>query len=238
MIPGVGIAEGVLGLGQSAYGLWQAHKGNQMASANKRPTYEIPDEINQNLNQAQQMALTGLPDEQKQQYVNNIQRSQNFGLGASSDRKGGLAGLGGLVQQGNDASMNLLSADAGARRQNQMGLMNARTQLANYKDKAFEFNKANPYYENAAAARAMQGAGAQNIWGGLGTTAGALGRRAVMNHDDDREDMGLGNDNRDNYNSLKKKQQQYVPASGFNMQDYGVPQQQYNPLLPQQTPWR
>ncbi len=154
---------GAIGLGQSAYGIFQKHKANQLAAANKRPTYEIPSEIQQNLNQAQSMALEGLPSEQKQQYINNLQRSQNFGLGAASDRKGGLAGLGGLVQQGNDASMNLLSADS----------------QAQYKDKAFGYNQADKYQENAAAARGMAGAGLQNTWGGLGTVAGAAQRGAL-----------------------------------------------------------
>ncbi len=199
-IPGVGLAEGVLGLGQSIYGIWQQHKGNQLAQQNQRPTYNIPDEINQNLSQAQQQALEGLPSEQKQQYINNIQRSQSFGLGAQSDRKGGLAGLGSIVQQGNDASTNLLSMDSQARRQNQMGLMNARTQLANYKDKAFEFNQANPYYEKAQAARALQGAGLQNMWGGLGTVAGVAGRNQMLDGGNNQEDteqerLGFGGDN-------------------------------------------
>ncbi len=179
-MPGLGLGEGILGGIQSLYGIYQQHKGNQMAAQNQRPNYEIPDEIKQNLSQAQNMALEGLPAEQKQQYLQNIQRSQNFGLGAQSDRKGGLAGLGSIVQSGNDASMNLLSADAQARRQNQGALMNARTAMAGYKDKAFEFNKANPFYEKAAAARAMQGAGQQNIWGGLGTAAGVIGRNQML----------------------------------------------------------
>ncbi len=203
----LGIAEGVLGGLQSLYGIYQQHRGNMMAKANQRPTYEIPGEIQQNLNQAQSMALQGLPEEQKQQYVNNLQRSQNFGLGAASDRKGGLAGLGGLVQQGNDASMNLLSADAGARRQNQMGLMNARTQLANYKDKAFEYNQANPYQEKAAAARSMQGAGLQNMWGGLGTIAGVSGRNQIANQ---------GNQGQGAYDQYQDQQAGYDMENKFN----------------------
>lgn len=174
------VAAGVatVGLGLSAY---QIHKGNQqkkeadkLAAENKRPDYEIPVELQQNLTQAQQMALEGLPAEQKQQYLNNIQRSQNFGLGALSDRRLGLAGLGSIVQSGNDASQNLLSMDAQARRQNQIGLMNARQTFANYKDKRYEQNQLNPYYENAAAIRGLKGAGMQNEWQGLSSGANTI----------------------------------------------------------------
>ncbi len=177
----IGLASGILGGLQSAYGIYQDIKGSKMARDNKRPDYEIPEEISQNLTQAQQLALEGLPSEQKQQYLNNIQRTQQFGLNSISDRKGGLAGIGSIVQSGNDANMNLLSADAGARLANQKTLMNARSTMAGYKDKAFELNKLNPYQERATAARSLQGAGLQNIFSGLGTIAGVTDRNQINN---------------------------------------------------------
>ncbi len=170
------IVGGLIGAGQSAYGIYQKHKADQLAATNIRPTYKIPQGIQDNLTQAQQMALEGLPEEQKTQYLNNLQRAQSFGLNSISERRGGLAGLSGIVQQGNDASMNLLSADSAARRSNQSTLFNARTQLANFGDKAFQFNQADNYYENAAAARGLAGAGLQNVWGGLGTINQSVGR--------------------------------------------------------------
>jgi hypothetical protein len=160
---------------QSAYGISQMIKGNKMAKSNQRPDYQIPQEIQANMNDAQRMALEGLPTEQKQQYINNIQRSQQFGLSAMSDRKGGLAGLSDLTQTANDSYNNMLSQDAAARQGNQRQLMAQRGEMAGYKDKAFELNKLNPFYEKAKAAAALKGAGNQNLWGGIGTVAGGLG---------------------------------------------------------------
>lgn len=171
-----GIASGIVGGLESGYGLYQSIQGNKLAADNKRPTYEIPPEIQQNLNQSQQMALEGLPDQQKQQYINNIQRSQDFGLQQLSSRKAGLAGLGGVVQSGDDSYNNLLTQDANARQKNQQGLLNARSTMAGYKDKAFQLNQLDPYHDKAAAARALQGAGLQNINTGLSSIAGIVDR--------------------------------------------------------------
>ena len=45
--------------------------------AKGRPQYQIPDEIYQNLSHAQRMALEGLPEEQKKQYVENKLRAED-----------------------------------------------------------------------------------------------------------------------------------------------------------------
>lgn len=165
------ITAGVQAIGGTA----QLIAGARMAKKNKAPTYEIPAEVSQNLSDAQRMALEGMPAEQKQQYVQNLQRSTMFGLNAMNDRKAGLAGLSSLVQNQNDAYGNLLSMDAQARQQNQQLLMQQRENMAQYKDKQFDFNKVQPYLQKAQAAQALQGAGIQNILGGLqtGINAGA-----------------------------------------------------------------
>jgi len=81
-----GGASTTLGAVQLAYGLYKQKR-------NKRPTYEIPEEIQQNLNQAKQMALQGIPEEQKQQYLANLQRGSAQALASSGSRRGGLAGI-------------------------------------------------------------------------------------------------------------------------------------------------
>lgn len=151
-----GGATTTLGAAQLAYGLYQQKH-------NKRPTYEIPEEVKQNLTQAQQQALQGLPEEQKQQFLDNIQRSTAYGLGQQSSRQGGLAGIAQINQNQNQAYGNLLSADSQARRENQGALMGQRQNMADYRDQAFQFNKVNPYYEQTAQNNAMIGAGIQNV---------------------------------------------------------------------------
>lgn len=151
------------GASTTALGLHQYYKGKKMRKNNKRPTYEIPEEVKQNLSQAQNMALQGLPEEQKQQYLSNLQRGSAQALSSSSSRGGGLAGIANINQQQNDAYGNMLSMDSQARFQNQGVLMGQRQNMADYRDQAFQVNKMNPYYEKEAEALAMQGAGQQNI---------------------------------------------------------------------------
>jgi len=162
-----------------AVGVAQYIKGAKLAKQNKREDYEIPEEAKQNLSQAQLNALEGLPAEQKAEYIQNTQRQQNFGLNALGDRKAGLAGLATLTQQGNDANKSLLSMDAAARQQNQQGLMDARTQMAGFKDKQFELNKLLPFQANAQAAQGLKGAGLQNISGALGSVTNTLENSAI-----------------------------------------------------------
>jgi hypothetical protein len=159
---------------QTAFGIAQLVKGKKMERNNKRPTYEIPDEVKKNLSQAQMQAMGGLPEAQKNQYIQNLQRAGNFGLSAMSDRKGGLAGLESLVQGQNDAYTGLLSADAQAHQQNLQNLQQQRQNMAEYQDKSFDYNKDQPYQQKLAQSQALMGAGLQNIGGGLGSMAQGL----------------------------------------------------------------
>ena len=167
-------AGSILGGLQSAYGIGQLIKGSKLTKSNTRPTYEIPEEIKGKLNNAQMMALEGLPAAQKQNYINNIQRSSQFALNAMNDRKAGLAGLSSLVQNQNDSYNNLLGQDAAARQNNQRYLGAVQSEMAGYRDKAFDINKQQPFIDQANAAAALKGAGIQNIAGGLKTGESAF----------------------------------------------------------------
>lgn len=185
----------------------QAIKGAKDLKKLQRPVYEIPDEIKQNMTEAELMALEGLPAQQKAQYVQNIQRSLQSGMKGLQSRKAGVAGITDLVQSQNDAFSNLVSMDAVQRQQNQMVAQQRRSEMAQYKDKAFDINKIAPYYEKAQAAQANIGAGLQNIVGALdmGAAVSAYG--------------GGGN-----------KQQEATMQDEFSNPAYGFPMQQFNDM--------
>jgi hypothetical protein len=164
-----GGATTTVGAATALYGLYQRKKADKLDKNNVRPTYEIPLEIQQNLSQAQQQALQGLPEEQKQQFISNLQRSSAYALSQGSSRRGGLAGISAINQNQNDAYGNLLVQDAGARMQNQQQLYGMRQNMVDYKDKQWGINKENPYYEMVAKAESLRGAGAQNISSGAQT---------------------------------------------------------------------
>ena len=136
-----------------------------------RVKYKIPDEVYQNLNQSQQQALQGLPEEQKQQYLSNLQRSSSYALGQAGTRKAGLAGVSAINEQQNVGYGNMLAQDSAARMQNQQQLMGQRANVADYKNMAFSQEKNAQDVYNAKV-NANVGALTQNLMGAAGSIAG------------------------------------------------------------------
>jgi len=155
---------------QTGFGLSQYFKGKKAAADLVRPEYEIPPEIAQNMSAAQLQALEGLPAEQKQQYVENIQRGTQQAMGSLTDRGLGVAGAAGIFQQQSDAYRNLLGMDVQARQQAQGNLADARLTMAGYREKQQQINEFQPYQQDYLAAQAQMGAGMQNIGLGFGAT--------------------------------------------------------------------
>lgn len=158
---------------QTGLGAWQWYKGNQLEKQTVRPTYEIPEEAKKYLSLAEQQSLQGMPEAQRQAYIDNVMRNVSTGLYNLQSRSAGISGVSNVMAQSNDAIKNLAAQDAIMRQDNINRLQQARTNYANWQDKAFELNKLNPYYENINRAYAMQGAGMQNVKGGL-QTAGEI----------------------------------------------------------------
>lgn len=162
---GVGAIAG--GIASSLFGLSQKKQGNKLLADNPYPTYNIPGEIYENKNLAQQIAGGGLPATQYEQAMRNIQRQQGTAISALQGRRSAVGGIGRIVGAGNDASLNLASADAQQKLANQKVLMGANSALAGYQDKSFQWNQANKYNQNRQYAMSLLGAGNQNLAGGI-----------------------------------------------------------------------
>lgn len=152
-------------IAQAGVGAYQLIKGSAQMANNKRPEYQIPDEIKNNLTMAQQQALEGLPEEQRKIFIENIQRSSANAISQAQDRRSGLVGLTGIAQSESDAYRNLLAMDVAARQANQAKVVAANKDMATYKDQAFEANEMEPYRFKQNQASAMVGSGMQNIFG-------------------------------------------------------------------------
>jgi hypothetical protein len=156
--------------------------GIQALSAGRKqaePKYEIPKEVFQATQMAQEMAQTGMPEASRMQALQGAQQSALFGMRAAQDRRGGLASIGN-IQAGLDRSNLAVAAqDAAMRQQNQRFAQQALMTQAQYRDKAFA-NQWQSWMNKEQQRRANIGAGLQNIMGGLdlaGSMAamGALG---------------------------------------------------------------
>ena len=145
-------------------GLLQGAKGSKLAKKNIRPTYEIPQEFQQNLAIAENMGRVGLPQQQYTQGLQNIQRSQTAGL-RQLGRMGRGGNVAGLARAGMDATLGLDVADANARMSNQRAAMGYRSQIGQQQLAKQQYDKFGRYEEDAAAAEALKGAGRQNVMG-------------------------------------------------------------------------
>ena len=167
-------AQAASGLISVITGIFQKKKANKLLDNLHRPDYVIPNEIMQNQKQAELNARQGLPSEQYQQAMQNIQRQQNRTLQGARDRRGGLLAVSAAQQNANDSLLGLDVANAKARLGNQQALYGINNQVAGYKDKAFQINKMQPYQQNYNYAMGLLGAGNQNLTGGIDKFTGGL----------------------------------------------------------------
>lgn len=166
-------AQAITGLFSGITGLFQKSRANRLEKENVRPTYNIPQEVAANQQIAQQQATMGLPGAQYQQGLRNINRNTNNIMAAAQDRRGGLASVGAAQQAANDAALNLTAMDAQQRVSNIRNLMAQNNVMAQYRDKQWGWNQQAKYQENAAAIRALRGAGNANLNTGLNGIIGA-----------------------------------------------------------------
>ena len=155
----------------AAAGLIQKGKANKMLKNLQYPDEQMPAEYEQNLRDAEQMAATGMPAEQYNQSMRNIQRQQLTAL-----RYGNRNYLPQILQGTNDATLSLDAQDAQMRLANQKGLLGVRSQLAGVKRDLFDRNVRGKYNQDYNYAMQLKGAGNQNLTAGLDK----LGSSALM----------------------------------------------------------
>ena len=167
---GLGGVPGALSIGSAALAGRQGRKQQKEAEAMMRnlkdPGFQIPEEYAQNLAQAEQLARVGMPAEQYNLASTNIQRGTQAGLRQLGRMSNPFAGIAGLARTQTDALANLDAANAAARRQNIMGAMGARSQMAQAKLAQQQYGQQR-FFEQMNQAQALQGAGMQNVAGAL-----------------------------------------------------------------------
>jgi predicted transposase YbfD/YdcC len=159
-----GIGQGVLGIGQMIGGL--------LMPKPDIPDYEIPQELYENMTDAEYWSFVGLPEAQKQQFIEGSARAGASALSQSASRKGGLGLVSSVAQQQQDSNKQLLSMDAQARMQNIRQHWSARERMAQAKDVKFGHDMDKVMYQLQKRDQ-MIGAGMQNLGGSFSTFAGS-----------------------------------------------------------------
>lgn len=167
----VGIAGGsaLLKFGE---GVAQNSKANKIDKNNPYPSYTIPQEYQQNVNQAQQMSQQGIPAQAYNNQLSQIGQNQAGAVSALGKSANPGAGLASIVRQGDQATGNLNAQDALQRNRNMLTLLQERQTLAQQKDKQWDWNYQQKYLGNLAKSQALRTSGNSNISGALSDVSG------------------------------------------------------------------
>jgi hypothetical protein len=159
------IAQGVMGAGQAAYGMYQANKASKemdrlRASA---PSLETPGEYFQAHKQAADQSIM----ERQMESVNKQVAGGAQALGAAGGRAL-LGGLGAMTQGAQEMQMNIADTQSQRQQQALQALAGAQQQTTQLRE--------GRYQQEMGSAAAARDAGLQNVAGGLG----AIGSAATM----------------------------------------------------------
>lgn len=171
---GAGIKAGA-GAIKGGIGMYQRMKAKRALENMERPVYEIPEEIKANLTQSQMMSIEGLPAEQKKQYVENLQRATEAGIGFLGQGGDRTRGASDLMQQQIEGYRNLLGMDEQAKINNVQSYMDHRDTMAGFKDTQYNINEMEPYREERQGYINQMHTGQHNQFVGLDQMAAAGG---------------------------------------------------------------
>jgi len=176
----VGLGAAAVAVGTKVgVGISQRSKGKKLAAeaAENRPTFEIPDAVQANVDKAKNQQVVGMAEPVRQQAMRDIDRGQAGAYAASGSRKGGLSGIAGINQQGQDARFGVNAQDAAmmqaSQQQKDANIYAQQGLLGQYQAQQWQINEFDPNREMAAQGAAMQGSGMQNIMGGMDTLGSA-----------------------------------------------------------------
>lgn len=185
----IGLASSAIGL---VSGLFRGRQARRMEKENPYPTAEVDPLLAENRAIAQQMAQGGLPRAQYNLALQNNQRNLAGALRAA--QTSGRVNVASILNQANQATLQLDAADAAARMQNQRLAMQQNSALAAENQRVWSWNEAQRYQELAGRIAQLRTAGQQDLWGGIGML-GQLAASGVFNGMFGGNNSGQGTNN-------------------------------------------
>lgn len=157
------LAQGATGLISGIMGGSELKKAKALEAENARPTETVPQGVLDATALARHMANMGMPAEQYNQILQQIQRGGTTALASARDRRSSLDVTSTVQQAMNDAQLSLGAKSSEMKQQNQQTLISTLQNLGSWQDKIWQWNSGQKFMENAAAIRALKGAGNANI---------------------------------------------------------------------------
>lgn len=176
----------------------QKREGRKLLKGLQYPDQQIPSEITN-------AAATGLPSEQYNMAMKNIQQQQLMALRGAHDRRSGIGLIPQIQGATNNATLNLDAKNSEVRQQNQF-------RLAGWKDKVWQNNVKEKYDRDRDYAMNLIGYGNQNTMGGLDQLAG--GAAMAVNS------LFGGGNRRSSTSNLRPTQQGSLLDNGLPMGNY------------------
>jgi len=155
--------EGLKGLISGLTGGHQLAEARREEAVNKRPVETVPQGVLDAASYAKLLSFMGMPAEQFNAAMRDINRAGTTTIAAARDRRGAIDVASTVQQATNDATLNLEGKSAEMRVDNTKNYINQLGVLGQWQDKIWGYNAAQKYEENAAAIRALKTAGHANI---------------------------------------------------------------------------
>lgn len=218
-------------------GAYRYFRGKSQAKKNIRPEFKLDPQYQENID-----ILTntmGLPQSALDLYYRSVGQNTNQGINAILGAGGNGNQISNLVGDRNQQFQQIAMMDAMQKKQDIMGIINARQMLANQKDTAWQLKEFNPYKDRAQALAFEEQAGFAQIGGALNSASAAFANNATSKLADS---LGETNTNPTlppttpnsgvNTNQLFQQFQQLQPNLNF-----GQPNNQFNFQQPAPLPF-
>lgn len=158
-------------------GAYRYFRGKSQAKKNIRPEFQLDPQYQENID-----ILTntmGLPQSALDLYYRSVGQNTNQGINAILGAGGNGNQISNLVGDRNQQFQQIAMMDALQKKQDIMGIINARQMLANQKDTRWQLNQFNPYKDKAQALALEQQAGFAQIGGALNSASAAFANNAT-----------------------------------------------------------
>lgn len=179
------LAFAIPGALKAGFGLYQLARGAAMKP--ERPTYEIPSEIREDVAAARRLERGRMPGVQyAEDRIRQGSAQGGYNLRRSVTNPNQLlSGLQMIQANARIAERGLMEAEAGDYYRRIANLQRSLNVSAQYKDKAFEVNKMQPYMDQARTKAALTQGGLLNAFGGLGEGMSGLMQGEMFNQEMD-----------------------------------------------------
>lgn len=215
-----------LGAAKIGTGIYQGIKASKIKP--KRPTYKVQDETKDIASTYGQLAQGGVPGAKMAK--EDIGRATQNAVGQAGRHTSSSANILSMIGQSQGAENRAMRQAEVDRQKQQLGLidryMGAKDAIASEKQRAWQYNQAQKFEEEAAAKSQLQGAAMDNVMSGIQDVGGSMIKGYYNKQGTPSEEVN-NNQNKSTLNDIEKTQTKKPLISKEKIQkikDWGLKQ--------------